>query len=254
MIEDELNIKRFGLVGTKLAHSFSKTFFDKEYHKTYPSPAQYTNYELASADQIVPLAKRLHLCGLNVTLPFKQSVIPYLNSLSPDAQTVGAVNTILFRRLPTGIIATGYNTDAIAFEACVEQYLPQHGKALVLGTGGAAKAVAHVLKKCGLTVTYVSRNADADSAIGYNRLTAETIAAHTVIINATPCGTLGFGAEVDIPYNGISERHLCFDLVYNPPETLFVAECRRRGAIVQNGLQMLCRQAEESWKIWNGIL
>lgn len=249
-----MNIKHFGLVGTKLGHSFSKAFFDKEYHKIYPSPAQYSNYELVSADQIVPLAKRLHLCGLNVTIPFKQSVIPYLTGLSPAAQAIGAVNTILFRHLPTETIATGYNTDAMAFETCVEHYLPQHGKALVLGTGGAAKAVAYVLKKHGLPVTYVSRNADADSTIGYDRLTADTVAAHNVIINATPCGTLGFGTEVDIPYNGISERHLCFDLVYNPPKTYFVAECKKRGATVQNGLQMLHRQAQEAWKIWNGNL
>jgi len=251
MAEDEKNIKRFGLVGRKLDYSFSKAYFQQEYHNIYTSAAQYENYELPSADEILPLAQREHLDGLNVTIPFKESVIPFLDKVSDEAKAIGAVNALKFKHLPSGLYVEGFNTDALGFETSVKHCLSKHKNALVLGTGGAAKAVAYVLRKHGLSVTYVSRDKKGEGIIGYEQLDEQITASNTLIINATPLGTLGFGSEVDIPYNGISGRHLCIDLVYNPLETHFMKESAERGAIVKNGLEMLHRQAEESWKIWN---
>ena len=251
MIEAEKDIKRFGLVGKRLDYSFSKAYFEQEYHNIYVQPARYDNYELPSAEMILPLAQKQHLEGLNVTIPFKETVIPFLDSISEEAKAIGAVNTLKFKYLPSGFYAEGHNTDARGFETCVNACLSEHGCALVLGTGGAAKAVAYVLKKHGLSVTYVSRNKKGDDIIGYEQLDEQIIASNTLIINATPLGTLGFGGDVEIPYNGISSRHLCIDLVYNPLETHFMKECAKRGAAVKNGLEMLHRQAEEAWKIWN---
>lgn len=251
MAEDEKNTKRFGLVGRKLDYSFSKAYFQQKYHNIYTSAAQYENYELPSADEILPLAQREHLDGLNVTIPFKESVIPFLDKVSDEAKAIGAVNTLKFKHLPSGLYVEGFNTDALGFETSVKHCLSKHKNALVLGTGGAAKAVAYVLRKHGLSVTFVSRDKKGEGIIGYEQLDEQITASNTLIINATPLGTLGFGSEVEIPYNGISSRHLCIDLVYNPLETHFMKESAERGAIVKNGLEMLHRQAEESWKIWN---
>ena len=251
MIEAEKDIKRFGLVGKRLDYSFSKAYFEQEYHNIYVRPARYDNYELPSAEMILPLAKEQRFDGLNVTIPFKETVIPFLDSLSDEAKAIGAVNTLKFRHLDSGLFAEGYNTDAIGFEKSVKPYLSKHSNALVLGTGGAAKAVAYVLLKHGLSVTYVSRGKKGDDIINYNDLTERIIGHNTLIVNATPLGTLGSGGEVEIPYSGVTPDHFCMDLVYNPLETHFTRECAKRGATVKNGLEMLHRQAEEAWKIWN---
>lgn len=251
MIEAEKDIKLFGLVGKRLDYSFSKAYFEQEYHNIYVRPARYDNYELPSANEILPLARKQHLDGLNITIPFKETVIPFLDSISEEAKAIGAVNTLKFTHLPSGIYVEGHNTDARGFETCVSTCLSEHRHAIVLGTGGAAKAVAYVLRNHGLSVTYVSRDKKGDGIIGYEQLDEKIIADNTLIINATPLGTLGFGSEVEIPYNGISRGHLCIDLVYNPLETLFMKESAKRGATVKNGLEMLHRQAEETWKIWN---
>ena len=251
MIEAEKDIKLFGLVGKRLDYSFSKAYFEQEYHNIYVRPACYDNYELPSAEMILQLAKEQHLDGLNVTIPFKEAVIPFLDSLSDEAKAIGAVNTLKFRYLDSGLFVEGYNTDAIGFEKSVNPYLSKHGNALVLGTGGAAKAVAYVLLKHGLSVTYVSRSKKDDGIIGYEQLTERIVARNTLIVNATPLGTLGSSGEVEIPYSGITPDHFCIDLVYNPLETHFTKECAKHGATVKNGLEMLHRQAEEAWKIWN---
>lgn len=251
MIEAEKHIKRFGLVGKRLDYSFSKTYFEQEYNILYTQPARYDNYELPTADLIVPLTKEQRIDGLNVTIPFKESVMPFLDSVSNEAKAIGAVNTLKIKHLPGKLYVKGYNTDALGFETCVKHCLPNHNNALVLGTGGAAKAVAYVLQKHGIAVTFASRTKKAGNIIGYHSLNPDNIAAHTIIVNATPCGTVGFGADVQIPYNSITARHLCLDLVYNPAETLFIKECKKQGAITMNGLEMLYRQAEKSWEIWN---
>lgn len=251
MIEAEKDIKRFGLVGKRLDYSFSKAYFEQEYHNIYVRPARYDNYELPSAEMILPLAKEQHLDGLNVTIPFKETVIPFLDSLSDEAKAIGAVNTLRFRHLNSGIFAEGYNTDAIGFEKSVKPYLSKHSNALVLGTGGAAKAVAYVLQKHGIAATYVSRSKKGDDIIGYEDLGERIIGHNTLIVNATPLGTMGSGGEVEMPYSGITPDHFCMDLVYNPLETHFTKECAKHGATVKNGLEMLHRQAEVAWKIWN---
>ncbi|MBP5758961.1 MAG: shikimate dehydrogenase [Bacteroidales bacterium] len=244
-------MKRFGLVGKRLDYSFSKAYFEQEYHNIYVRPARYDNYELPSAEMILPLAKEQHLDGLNVTIPFKEAVIPFLDSLSDEAKAIGVVNTLKFRYLDSGVFAEGHNTDAIGFEESVKPYLSKHSNALVLGTGGAAKAVAYVLLKHGLSVTYVSRSKRGDDIIGYEQLTERIVARNTLIVNATPLGTLGSSGEVEIPYSGVTPDHFCMDLVYNPLETHFSKECAERGATVKNGIEMLHRQAEDAWKIWN---
>ena len=251
MTDNEKNIRHFGLVGRKLDYSFSKAYFQQEYHNIYPSTAHYENYELQSADEILPLAKEQHLDGLNVTIPFKEEVLPFLDFLSDEAMSIGAVNTLKFRHLNSGIFAEGFNTDATGFAKSVKPYLSEHSNALVLGTGGAAKAVAYVLLKHGVSVTYVSRDKKGDDIINYEDLDEHIVELNTLIVNATPLGTLGFRGEVEIPYNGITPDHFCFDLVYNPLETYFIKESAKRGARVKNGLEMLHRQAEESWRIWN---
>ena len=251
MTDNEKNIRHFGLVGRKLDYSFSKAYFQQEYHNIYPSTTQYENYELQSADEILLLAKEQHLDGLNVTIPFKEAVIPFLDSLSDEAKAIGAVNTLKFKHLDSGIFAEGFNTDATGFEKSVKPYLSEHSNALVLGTGGAAKAVAYVLLKHGVSVNYVSRNKKGDDIIGYEDLDEHIVELNTLIVNATPLGTLGFGSEVEMPYNGITPDHFCIDLVYNPLETHFMKESAKHGATVKNGLEMLHRQAEESWRIWN---
>ena len=251
MIEEKKDTKRFGLVGKRLDYSFSKAYFEQEYHNIYVRPARYDNYELPSAEMILPLAKEQHLDGLNVTIPFKETVIPFLDSLSDEAKAIGAVNTLRFRHLNSGIFAEGYNTDAIGFEKSVKPYLSKHSNALVLGTGGAAKAVAYVLQKHGIAATYVSRSKKGDDIIGYEDLGERIIGHNTLIVNATPLGTMGSGGEVEMPYSGITPDHFCMDLVYNPLETHFTKECAKHGATVKNGLEMLHRQAEVAWKIWN---
>lgn len=247
----QIERRKFGLVGKKLAYSFSKLLFEQEYHKHYLDNADYQIFELPSAEKILPLVFEQHIEGLNVTIPFKESVLLYVNELSPEAKKIGSVNVLKISFSAGVPYLKGYNTDAVGFESMIYDSAPCHRKALVLGTGGAAKAVAYVLKKYSIEVTFVSRNKTASDIIAYNTLTDKIIAENTLIVNATPMGTKGFDVEVDIPYGGIVSGHYCIDLVYNPSTTFFMQECRRRGATIQNGMAMLQRQAEESWKIWN---
>ena len=244
-------IRKFGLLGQKLDYSFSKKYFEAEYHKHYSAPAEYRNHELPTADLLLPLVREQNLEGLNVTIPYKEAVIPFLDEISPEAERIGAVNTLKIARIGEQIHIKGYNTDSVGFEESVRPYVTEHCAALVLGTGGAAKTVAYVLEKYGMRVTFVSRGKGAENCLTYDSLTADIVSANTLIVNATPMGTLDFGSDVALPYAGITPRHFCMDLVYNPPTTVFMEECALRGAKVCNGLEMLHRQAEEAWKIWN---
>ena len=243
--------KRFGLVGKRLDYSFSKSYFEKQYHNIYTSPALYDNYELPEAGMILQLVEEQHLDGLNITIPYKETIIPFLDRLSDEATAIGAVNTLKIKHIGKHIFIEGHNTDVLGFESCVKDTIDGHSKALVLGTGGAAKAVAYVLRKHGLEITFVSRKKQGGHIINYDQLSDSTARKHTLIVNATPIGTLGCDDELEIPYNAITPNHFCIDLVYNPSETQFMKECHNRGATVKNGLEMLHRQAEESWKIWN---
>ncbi|MBX9784812.1 MAG: shikimate dehydrogenase [Chitinophagaceae bacterium] len=242
-------MKLYGLIGYPLSHSFSKNYFTQKFIR---EGLQDCVYELFPVEQIelVPqlIASHPHLCGLNVTIPYKEQVVPYLHETSDAVKEIRAVNCI---KIDNGRL-TGYNTDVVGFEQSLLPLLrPHHTKALVLGTGGAAKAVAWVLKKLGIEFSYVSRK-KAEGILSYDDLNAAMMAHYPLIINTTPLGMQpNVDARPSLPYEGISSLHLCYDLVYNPEKTVFLQMAEQQGAVIKNGLQMLELQAEEGWKIWN---
>jgi shikimate dehydrogenase len=240
----------FGLIGKSLKHSFSKDYFTKKFAEE-GIDARYENFELESVDELKPLLKKhLNIRGLNVTIPFKEDVINLMDDLSPEAVQINAVNTILI----DGGKLIGHNTDAYGFSMSIKPFL-KHGmdKALILGTGGASKAVAYALRKIGLEVFFASRNPNSGrNEIGYKDLNLFAVQQFKLIVNSTPLGTWpDIDEKPDIPYDGIGENHLLYDLVYNPEQTTFLKEGNARGAQTLNGLSMLRLQAEKSWEIWN---
>ena len=244
--------RKFGLIGFPLQHSFSRAYHNERFARL-GIDAVYNNYEIsdiASLRAIVDADTELE--GLNVTFPHKQSVIPLLDELDATAQAVGAVNVIAIERSDIGMRMVGYNSDCIGFRKSLETILkPSHTHALVLGTGGASKAVCAVLDSMGLTVSKVSRT-PKDGELSYDALTPEVMAQHTLIVNTTP---LGMFPHVDtcppIPYELLTPRHLCYDVVYNPEQTLFMTRAAQHGSAVCNGLKMLIEQADAACKIWN---
>ncbi len=246
-------MRKYGLIGYPLSHSFSKRYFTEKFEKEGIGDAEYENYPLESIGELPELVRaEPALAGLNVTIPYKEKVIPFLDSLAGDASAVGAVNTIRISR-SGGIRLTGYNTDVWGFETTLRPLLkPWHTFALVLGTGGAAKAVGYVLKKLGMEVWFVSRHPRGDRAIRYNELTGLMLQKIKLIVNTTPLGMAPHTDTCpDIPYRYLTSEHLLYDLVYNPEETLFMKLGKERKATVVNGMQMLVQQAERSWQIWN---
>ncbi len=244
----------FGLVGKKLSHSFSKTYFTEKFKKAGLKNYEYLNFELDRISEFPDLIRRsAGLCGLNITVPYKESVIPYLDALDDTAKEVGAVNTVKILR-KNGIIRTiGYNTDIYGFERSLTNFIP-HTKfnALILGTGGAAKATAYVLKKLKIDFYFVSREKKGSNILNYSQLTEQVISKHLLIVNATPVGMYPVTDECPpIPYEFITPLHFLFDLIYNPPETLFLKKGKQQGAQTKNGLEMLRLQAEKAWEIWN---
>jgi shikimate dehydrogenase len=238
----------YGIIGNPLSHSFSPGYFRKKF-ATLNLPEQYEMFPLADISELNPLLKNHpDIQGLNVTIPFKVAVLPYLDSLHITAENIGAVNCI---RIRDGL-RTGYNTDAPAFAHTLQPLLKNHHRrALVLGTGGAAQAVIFALKKLNIPFTLVSRR-KADSTISYEDLTAAVMAAHTIIINTTPLGMAPFIEQCPpIPYAYLGKEHLLYDLIYNPAETLFLQRGAAQGAVIKNGYDMLVAQAEASWSIWN---
>jgi shikimate dehydrogenase len=243
-------MRRFGLVGKSLSHSFSKDYFQKKFAEL-EIQATYENFELAEIAEIKDLLLNDKLSGLNVTIPYKEAVIPFLDEINPIAREVGSVNTIDFKNGKT----IGHNTDIIGFENSLKPFL-EHGmdRALILGTGGASKAVAHVLKEIGLDVLFVSRNPSGENQISYEECNANAVKWHKLIINTTPIGTSpNIEDAPKITYEGVTESHLLYDLIYNPAKTQFLIEGEKRGASIQNGLSMLKIQAEKSWEIWNSL-
>jgi shikimate dehydrogenase len=243
--------KRFGLIGNPLSHSFSSSFFTAKFERL-GIDAQYQNYPIADI-AVLPqlLLQEAPLSGLNVTIPYKTAVIPYLDELDDAAARIGAVNTI---RITDGVLK-GYNTDVIGFEESLKPLLqPWHNQALVLGTGGASKAVVFVLQQLGIAYTLVSRTGDVPNSIPYEAIDAAVLAQHTLLINTTPVGTF---PDVDvapaIPYAFLTPQHLLYDLVYNPEETLFLKKGKVAGATFKNGYEMLVLQAEAAWRIWNDL-
>ena len=238
---------KYGLIGFPLTHSFSKAWFDSKFHGEKLSHCSYSNYELAKISELPALLTDEYLQGLNVTIPYKKQIIPYLDFIDQTALEAGAVNCI--NRI--GNEWKGYNTDIIGFENSLKPMLrSHHTKAMVLGTGGAAQAIFYVLNKLGIPFIKVSRNEQVDT-MNYYDLNEGLINEHKIIINTTPVGTFpDIDQAPSIPYNGITTEHLCFDLIYNPEETLFLSQCRNNGAQIKNGYEMLVIQAEESWKRW----
>lgn len=244
-----MKTSRYGLVGCPLGHSFSASFFNDKFRREHID-ARYELYPIPSVTQLSEIAATEGLKGLNVTIPYKEQVIPLLTSLDEGAGAIGAVNVIKVEE--GGKVLKGFNTDAIGFRNSILPLLRPHmKKALVLGTGGASKAVRHVLQSLGMEVTMVSRSGK-DGALAYSDIGGQVIASHHVVVNTTPLGMWPHtGACPELPYSLLTERHLCFDLVYNPEVTEFMTRSARSGAVVKNGLEMLHGQALAAWEIWN---
>lgn len=243
---------KYGLVGYPLVHSFSRDFFNEKF-KNEHIDAEYLNFEIPSID-LFPniLAETPDLRGLNVTIPYKEKVISYLDELSEEARGIGAVNVIRVSRRSNGIYLKGYNSDVIGFTRSIEPLIESHHrKALILGTGGASKAIHYGLCRLGIECTFVSRT-PRNGMLSYDQLTPEVMDACKVIVNCSPVGTFPHAEECPaIPYELVSNRHLLYDLVYNPEETLFLKKGREQGAIVKNGLEMLLLQAYAGWEFWH---
>lgn len=243
-------LKHFGIIGYPVTKSFSQKYFNEKF-KNEKINAFYDLYPLEKIADFRMLVEENDFCGLNVTIPYKQQVIPYLTTLDETAKEIGAVNVIQFIRQGGGVKLKGWNTDAIGFENSLRPLLRDHHRhALILGTGGASKAVAYVLKKLGIVYRFVSRT-PSGGQLGYDELTAEVMASHQIIINCTPVGMYPPDACPDIPYDLLTPDHLLYDLIYNPEKTIFLAKGEERGAIIKNGSEMLRGQAVAAWKIWN---
>lgn len=242
----------YGLIGRTLRHSFSKDFFNKKFESEGIN-ARYINFEIADIGQFMEvLAQYPALRGLNVTIPYKEAVIPYMDEMDEDAAKIGAVNVIRFMGRGANLRLKGYNSDVIGFSDSIAPLLtPERNKALVLGTGGAAKAIIRGLENLGVEPQRVSRSA-REGVITYADLTEEIMATHKVIVNTTPLGMYPHTDEApDIPYHLLTPEHLCYDLIYNPDITLFMKKSAEMGAETKNGLEMLLLQAFASWQIWN---
>ena len=244
--------KIFGLVGYPLGHSFSKKYFNEKFADENID-AEYKNFEIEDINEVTDIINHNDICGLNVTIPHKISVIPLLSQIDPIAEAIGSVNVIKIIRTDNGIITRGYNTDAIGFTTSIKPLIqPHHRRALVLGTGGASKAVVYALQQLlGIDVQSVSRN-PAPGIITYADLDSKIMESHTIVVNATPLGMYPHvETHPDIPYRLLSPQHLCFDLTYNPSVTTFMRMSSEFGAKTCNGKGMLIGQALAAWDIWN---
>lgn len=245
-------MRTFGLLGRSLAHSFSQAYFSQKFDRLGLTDCRYELFELAEASDLSQLlAQHPDLAGLNVTIPYKEKIWPYLTRVAPSAALVGAVNVIEFAA--DGSLV-GHNTDYIGFRESLRKFYPASApnrRALVLGTGGAAKAVSVALRELDIPHWLVSRDV-LGAGLTYAELTPELLAGHSLIINTTPLGTYpAIDACPPIPYAALTPQHYLFDLIYNPRETLFLQQGHAAGAHTQNGFEMLELQAEAAWAIWN---
>lgn len=240
-------MRHYGIIGFPLLHSFSAKFFNEKF-ATEGIEAEYSLYPVQIGNLKLEIGNILDsLDGFNVTLPYKQEVIPYLDGLDETAEAIGAVN-VVYKRV-------GYNTDCLGFIESMRPMVREYDKkALVLGTGGASKAVCYGLRKLGISPTLVSRTPKA-GMLGYDALTQEVVDRHTIIVNCTPLGMLpDVDSCPDIPYERLSARHLLYDCVYNPEETLFLKKGKAQGCTIKNGLDMLYGQAKAAWRIWSNAI
>jgi len=248
-------MKTFGLIGYRLGYSFSAGYFTEKFKKLDMTDSEYVNFELDAIEDFQSIfSSDKNIAGLNCTIPYKQGVMRFLDEIDSEAAAVGAVNTIKVVDDKGSIKLIGYNTDVPGFKNALKPMLSDsHKKALILGTGGASKAIKHVLNQLG--ISYISASIEdalEENEVRYEDLTEEIIAEYTIIINATPLGTF---PNVDqcpnIPYQAITSKHVLFDLVYNPEVSLFLQKGNNKGAKIKNGLEMLHGQAEAAWNIWN---
>ena len=235
-------MRHYGIIGYPLLHSFSAKYFNEKF-ATEAIEAEYSLYPLKELTNERVNELMSSLDGFNVTLPYKQAIIPFLERLDETAEVIGAVNVVHQR--------VGYNTDCLGFMEAIRPMLrPDDRQALVLGTGGASKAVCYGLRKLGITPTLVSRTPQK-GMLGYDKLTDDVMRSHTIIVNCTPLGML---PDVEscpaIPYEALTAQHLLFDCVYNPEETLFLKKGKAQGATIKNGMEMLIGQAKAAWQIW----
>ena len=247
-------MRNFGLIGQSLIHSFSKDYFNKKF-KTENIDALYSNFELENVCGLRDLFSEYKLSGLNVTIPFKEKVISQLDSLDEVSLDIGAVNTIKpFFKNNKLVTLKGYNTDAYGFKHMVKPYLKSHHtKALVLGTGGASKAVAYVLNSYNIEVNFISRKKTSvfENHFTWSQLNSNMVAGHYLIVNTTPVGMYpNIDQEIKISYNNLTSKHLVIDLIYNPKKTLFLEKSILKNAQILNGHQMLVHQAIKAWNIW----
>ena len=240
------------MIGYPLGHSFSISYFNEKFQNEHINAA-YENFEIPTIDELPEVIdSNPDLRGLNVTIPYKERVISYLDSLSPEASEIGAVNVIKVIHRGGKVILKGYNSDVIGFTKSIEPLLePFHKKALILGTGGASKAIDFGLRSLGLETLKVSRF-EKPGVIEYSQITPDIIHDYTVIVNCTPCGMYPHADECPmLPYESMDAHNLLYDLIYNPDETLFMKKGKEQGALVKNGLEMLLLQAFASWQFWN---
>lgn len=238
--------RRFGLIGFPLSHSFSAGYFAEKFNNENILDAQYDAFELKDINEVESIFSLENIQGINVTIPYKEAIIPYLDELSQEAKEIGAVNTVLIENHKK----IGFNTDAFGFKKSLQEFiLIEDYQALILGTGGASKAVQYVFKDLGIAYTLVSRNSDF---LTYEEIDESIIKTHNLIVNTTP---LGMSPNINhcpnIPYQYLSSNHYLLDLIYNPEKTLFLTKGEEKGAHILNGLPMLVNQAEKAWNIWN---
>jgi len=237
-------MRTFGLIGKNLSHSFSKQYFSKKFIENKITDTEYLNFELEEISEFKRLIRRKKIHGLNVTIPYKESIIPLLDELSEEAKLINAVNTIHFQNEKL----IGHNTDYIGFINSIQPLLNGRNKALILGSGGVSKAIQYALIQLGIKYKTASRNTSFD----YLDISKEITDYYNIIINTTPVGSYtSIDQYPNIPYKYLNEKNLLFDVIYNPHETKFLAYGRMKNTQTKNGLEMLKIQAEESWRIWN---
>ncbi|MEN5088495.1 shikimate dehydrogenase [Sphingobacterium faecium] len=247
-------MKKLGLIGFPLGHSFSKKYYLEKFDKEHITDVNYDLYSIADIQEFEKIFKDSDFYGVNVTIPHKINVLPYLQELSPEAQAIHAVNCIQIKHTASGPFLKGFNTDVFGFMESLKPLLDDHHKkALILGNGGAAKAVEYALNALDISYKVVSRS-KTETNLTYSELDAHILNEYYIIINCSPVGTFpNIEDAPDIPYDHIGNKHLLYDLVYNPPETTFLKNGKNNGAKIKNGLEMLVLQAEKNWEIWNEL-